>query len=96
MLFCVYYTDLRMCMHSHIVNNVYIVHSHFHAPTHHDSSDAARVLQKNIDSYQMGETSLFELVAARTAYNDLQMSYLEDYAELFIARAALAAAIGSL
>lgn len=41
MLFCVYYTDLRMCMHSHIVNNVYIVHSHFHAPTHHDSSDGA-------------------------------------------------------
>ena len=26
-------------MHSHIVNNVYIVHSHFHAPTHHESSD---------------------------------------------------------
>ena len=38
-LFCVYYTDLRMCMHTHIINDVYIVHSHFHASTHHDSPD---------------------------------------------------------
>ena len=71
------------------VASLMLTHSH-----HHILEDAERVLQKNIESYQLGETSLFELVAARTAYNDLQLAYLEDYAELFTARAALAAAIG--
>ena len=84
-------TEVEQAYNTWKVASLVLTRSH-----HHFFEDAARVLQKNIDSYQMGETSLFELVAARTAYNDLQMSYLEDYAELFIARAALAAAIGSL
>lgn len=83
------HTEVEQAYNTWKVASLMLTHNHRHI-----QEDAARVLQKSIESYQMGEISLFELVAARTAYNDLRLAYLEDYAELFTARAALAAAIG--
>lgn len=45
-LFCVYYTDITMFTHAHIVNDTYIVHSHFHTPTHHSTPDGTHSTQQ--------------------------------------------------
>lgn len=45
-LFCVYYTDITMFTHAHIVNDTYIVHSHFHASTHHSTPDGTHSAQQ--------------------------------------------------
>jgi len=36
-LFVVYYGSINLFYHTHIINGVTIVHSHFHAETHHDT-----------------------------------------------------------
>ena len=57
-------------------------------------ADAAQVLHQRKRGYHKGDTSLLELIAARTAYNELYQTYLTDIADAFIAQATLATAIG--
>ena len=57
-------------------------------------ADAAQVLHQRTQGYHKGDTSLLELIAARTAYNELYQTYLTDVADAFIAQATLATAIG--
>jgi len=39
MLFVSYYGSINLFFHTHVINGITIVHSHFHAETHHDTQN---------------------------------------------------------
>lgn len=55
---------------------------------------AQQVLQQRTQSYRKGDCSLVELIAARSTFNELYRTWLENCADTFVAQAALATAIG--
>ena len=44
-LFAGYYGGVTLFVHTHIINGVTIVHSHFHAETHHDTKSGGHTEQ---------------------------------------------------
>lgn len=57
-------------------------------------SDASMVLNRRTEGYRKGEISLVELIAARSTYNNLYQTYLENCADAFVAQATLFTALG--
>ena len=73
LLFVGYYVDVNFFCHSHLVNGVTIVHSHFHNQHHHDTNEGGHTateltLIANMATQFLttGETPLTELTAFDT------------------------------
>ena len=85
LLFVAYYSNVTLFEHTHIINGVTIVHSHFHADSHHNSRSGGHTannvtLISQLNNFQTTGSGIQLFSFGISDYTLLIVSHADDFA----------------